>query len=202
MDIKYRAQSPNLKRSCLRTCVALVHPLTMTFWNFAVSFAHVPHAALLCLFVLVFTNCPTLQLTMYFYSLALLAKKKKGNEMNRLWIAHRAFVLLVRFSARDQAPDYYIRGFRFSPPPPHTCHNSIIPELLQSATGMYNFSCAHYGKFSGFSRGILFSREYCPRYSWITTARGPILVLHSVVENEGLCMVKLYLLYIHKMVFL
>lgn len=69
---------------------------------------------------------------------------------------------------------------------PHTCRNSIISELLQSATGMHNFSCSHYGKFSGFSRGILFSREYCPRYSRITTARGSILVLHGMVENERL----------------
>lgn len=117
-------------------------------------------------------------------------RKKETRIMNRLWISGFC-TSLARFSARDQAPDYYIRCFRFFS---RTRRNSIIPELLQSATGMYNFSCAPYGKFSGFSRGILFSREYCSRYSRITTTRVSILVLHCA--NERLYAIKLYLLYL------
>lgn len=110
-----------------------------------VSRTHPPCGITLPLCSSFYANCPALQLTTYFCSFA--PTSEKGNEDYES-IVNRALPSFCTsreiLCERDQAPDYYIRHvlvfFSFYS---RTCRNSIIPELLQSATGMYNFSCAH-----------------------------------------------------------
>ena len=172
----------NLKRSCLRTCVTQVHPLVMTFQNFAMSLAHLPCSI-------------TLSLCSSFRELSgvsvddvfLLVRSRERKRKRGLWIDRESRAELLCFSQdspweiKHRTTTFVVLVFFC------TCRNSIILELLQSASGMYNFF-AYYGKFTGFSRGILFSREYCPRYSWIELFVVPFS-FSMAMENERLCAV-------------